>query len=251
MRNMSSSPSQEPAPLTEIPTAACCIECGYALRGLPATRCPECGRVFHPGDPRTMRIGTGIPRRLRKFASLPGRWFHRVVVAAALLSILMSAIPGSRLGFEMLLILVWIGLCIIWAIHVALALGIAFAHKHRLLAEPGAVRKIITPPAILLIVLALVILQLPLKVTFFVSKPALERVAASALSGDASVCRAQWIGLFRFERVEVANGVVHFQWRHFFDREGLAFSQDPLPRRIGDNCYDSFFGDWYAWRWIF
>src|SRR5262249_37012585 len=138
MREMSSSPSREPPVLTEIPTGARCIECGYALRGLPANRCPECGRVFHPGDPRTMRIGTGIPRRLRKFVSLPGRWFHRVVFAAALLSILMSAIPGLWLGLDILLVFLWLGLCIIWAIRVALALGIALSHKHRLLAEPGA-----------------------------------------------------------------------------------------------------------------
>ncbi|MBK8266827.1 MAG: hypothetical protein IPK83_00330 [Planctomycetes bacterium] len=24
----------------------CCMQCGYALRGLPSHRCPECGREF-------------------------------------------------------------------------------------------------------------------------------------------------------------------------------------------------------------
>jgi hypothetical protein len=30
-----------------------CRQCGYALTGLSENRCPECGRAFEPGDPRT------------------------------------------------------------------------------------------------------------------------------------------------------------------------------------------------------
>lgn len=33
---------------------AFCLGCGYRLRALPEHRCPECGRVFDPTDPRTM-----------------------------------------------------------------------------------------------------------------------------------------------------------------------------------------------------
>ena len=39
-----------------------CLGCGYALRGLTETRCPECGRAFDPFDPRTMRV-PGFPKR--------------------------------------------------------------------------------------------------------------------------------------------------------------------------------------------
>ncbi len=30
-----------------------CLRCYYDLRGLPEPRCPECGRLFNPADPRT------------------------------------------------------------------------------------------------------------------------------------------------------------------------------------------------------
>ena len=30
-----------------------CLGCGYCLHGLTEHRCPECGRPFVPGDPRT------------------------------------------------------------------------------------------------------------------------------------------------------------------------------------------------------
>lgn len=41
--------------LVELPDTACCLRCGYALRGLPETRCPECGHPFDPLDPPTFR----------------------------------------------------------------------------------------------------------------------------------------------------------------------------------------------------
>jgi hypothetical protein len=33
-----------------------CLGCGYALRGLSDSRCPECGRTFDPFNSRTMRV---------------------------------------------------------------------------------------------------------------------------------------------------------------------------------------------------
>jgi hypothetical protein len=33
-----------------------CLGCGYALRGLSDSRCPECGRAFDPFDSKTMRV---------------------------------------------------------------------------------------------------------------------------------------------------------------------------------------------------
>jgi hypothetical protein len=41
---------------------ATCLGCGYALRGLSETRCPECGREFDPFDAKTMRV-PGVSRK--------------------------------------------------------------------------------------------------------------------------------------------------------------------------------------------
>jgi len=41
---------------TQIPDNAVCLGCGYMLRGLPNSLCPECGRPFDVAKPSTYRI---------------------------------------------------------------------------------------------------------------------------------------------------------------------------------------------------
>src|SRR4051812_43822981 len=50
-----------------------CLDCGYALRGLPTPRCPECGREFDPLDRATMNIGRELSP-LAKWVLGPIRW---------------------------------------------------------------------------------------------------------------------------------------------------------------------------------
>ncbi len=70
------------------PTAAepsrYCRRCGYELRGLTAPRCPECGRVFDPANPRTYRR-----RPIR-------RWLQRLIRTAVLI-----------LAFFLMLAVIW------------------------------------------------------------------------------------------------------------------------------------------------
>lgn len=58
------------APVTDAartaPEEATCLGCGYALRGLRARACPECGRAFDPADPLSMRTSQRIDRALRR-----------------------------------------------------------------------------------------------------------------------------------------------------------------------------------------
>ena len=49
-----------------IPNGACCLGCGYALRGLPEAVCPECGRAFDPGNSTTFVLERDLRRRRRK-----------------------------------------------------------------------------------------------------------------------------------------------------------------------------------------
>ncbi len=61
-----------------LPAGTCCRACGYPLAGIPEPRCPECGRAFDPGDPRT------FDRSVRA-----RRWRRRRPLAIAALALLL------------------------------------------------------------------------------------------------------------------------------------------------------------------
>lgn len=52
-----------------------CLGCSYCLEGLSECRCPECGRLFEPGDQRTF---TTVPWTKR------AGWLGKALVACAL-----------------------------------------------------------------------------------------------------------------------------------------------------------------------
>lgn len=60
-------------PLTHTPHNAFCLGCGYALRDLPSRTCPECGRAFDPGNPRTMSLGHPL-RPWQRWLLRPTGW---------------------------------------------------------------------------------------------------------------------------------------------------------------------------------
>ncbi len=87
------------------PSKARCLGCGYLLRGLPAPRCPECGRSFDPAIAKTMSLPGGansfLSRPLPDGAGL-------ITAAASTLALCMvgryspAAIVGTLLGITVL-----------------------------------------------------------------------------------------------------------------------------------------------------
>ena len=59
-----------------------CLSCGYQLRGLSQSVCPECGRAFDPSDPKTFESRPPEWRRRRRFR----RAIALVVVVLALVA---------------------------------------------------------------------------------------------------------------------------------------------------------------------
>lgn len=69
------------------PGAIFCRACGYCLFGLPENRCPECGRGFDPGDPKTF---LRRPRRL---------WLRRLLVWGGIPLLLLCLAYGGLMGW--------------------------------------------------------------------------------------------------------------------------------------------------------
>src|SRR5215207_7045524 len=72
-----------------------CLDCGYALHGLPEPRCPECGRAFDPLDPKTMNMGRELSE-LAKWVLGPVRWPVSVMsYAAVAVALWYARLPGG------------------------------------------------------------------------------------------------------------------------------------------------------------
>lgn len=80
-----------------------CRKCDYPLRGLIENRCPECGRPFDPGDPKTMRFGRR-GERVQRWLIKPLGYLTSVLALAATGGVLAltrwPAVPSSMPGFR-------------------------------------------------------------------------------------------------------------------------------------------------------
>jgi hypothetical protein len=79
-----------------LPDHARCAACGYELRGLTQSRCPECGKAFDPSNQDTFRQPGDVPRQVRRLlwrsrAVLrwpPLHWVLLAVIATALVALM-------------------------------------------------------------------------------------------------------------------------------------------------------------------
>lgn len=76
------------SPQLHFATGTYCRQCGFDLRGQPpdAPRCPECGRVFDPADPKTFRN--------RPLHGASWRWMKRRLVAILIVVLLLAGTWG-------------------------------------------------------------------------------------------------------------------------------------------------------------
>jgi hypothetical protein len=236
-------PSTEPIGL--------CLECGYALRGLPMPRCPECGREFDPMDSATMNMGRELSP-LAKWVLGPVHWPINLLTWGALLFTLwMARLPGDQIGTSTsiviltLLALLWLA----WPI-VRIVAARRYGWPHSLLMRGQKLR--IAVGLCLMLGVVAIHFDLPLRAALSISLPAMDRMATRLIESGEPYADDQWVGVYRARRIKMIPGGVRFtcEEQNRAYRSGFTYLPKVDPKRTGwrNKSYRYVGGGWWAWR---
>jgi hypothetical protein len=173
-----------------------CRACRYFLRGVRSRRCPECGRAFDPDDPDTT-----LPVPIAEtWVALAG--FGRTAIRIAGVTAAVG-IASSFTGRDPF----WLALGAFCLLHVLLgALAISILPP-----VPLRARERVMAFMFVAAIVTTVLTQWPLRVSFMLHRPFMERIADRVKAGEA-LEGPQWIGIFRFRRALLhGTGNVGFQ----------------------------------------
>ena len=191
-----------------------CLGCDYSLKGLDAQRCPECGRAFDQSRTDTFNASgrpIGWIRRRILIANPCPAWAVALVILSSQLWTLRSPERAMRATW----VFDWTALCL-------MAVGVRAGQLmlRRLVAEPfgRSVRSLRSrlpswPLYLLLIPVTTYAAssRWPMKLSFHVSREALDQIADRALANPLSVASlaGRPIGPFIIDEVEILKeGVV-------------------------------------------
>jgi hypothetical protein len=227
-----------------------CLHCNYVLRDLPVPRCPECGREFDPGDVRTINLGREITPAARwalgpASAVMSVGMFIMAAVAVWTLRMPVAGEDRSLIDGALLMGLggVWVG----WPIVRQLIAKWAgwnsewFTAGQRSRAWVGGV--------ILLLGVGVAV-RLPRTAAFWISEPAMNRLARQMMAKRGSSPADQWLGLFQAKEIKDVPGGVSFLTTREADgmEAGYVYLPAADPRSAGWASRRYVGGGWWAWH---
>ena len=226
-----------------------CLNCNYVLRDLPLPRCPECGREFDPADVRTINLGREITPTAR-WALGPASvmmsvgmlsvaavavWFARLPVVeqdrSPIDATLLITLGAMWIGWPIVRYLIarWAGWNIAW-----------FTAGQRSRAWVGAI--------LVLIGIALA-LHGPRAAAFWISRPAMDRLAQQMMAIRGSSPADQWLGVMKAQEIKDVPGGISFMTTRDADGEaGFIFLPAADPKSAGWSSRRYVASGWWVWH---
>jgi len=196
-----------------VPAGARCLHCRYALAGVAARRCPECGRAFDPNDASTVHVPGRHNWWQRNAVRPPGPALLSAASASAGALILAYSEPaGSHFLFEIGGVVVGTLVMLIWMVRLGIALVEASLLKcYTTHVRPNWKRWLFVPALILFAVLVSD-LRIIGHLRLLAAQARLEAVARQAINPPAGWTRPTVIAtpLLEVKGPVVRNGVVTF-----------------------------------------
>lgn len=172
---------------TIAPVTSWCLGCDYPLKGLTENRCPECGRVFDPGHPDTMRTAQ-TPGKIARWLMQPPKWpSHSFTCLAALIMVASAAAPEGYFALTLISAYIWIVLLPGWFLRALACAFLRFRSRDKTKRSVGDQMRWLCIPAIFILTIALAVSSIPLTCAFVISRPAMNSLARSVMSNPARV----------------------------------------------------------------
>jgi hypothetical protein len=209
-----------------------CLSCRYALTGIVSNRCPECGRAFDPNDPSTTS-----PRASALTSPSLAQLSQITIVGCGVIAGI--AFVFSATGFNPLIL--W--LCAVPTAPILLLSLVAAALPSLSLSRRLRILGVLFP----ILFVSIVWKQWPLRMTFALHRPAMERLADQVQAGY-SVTMPQQVGMFWLMNVQVMpSGNIGFQLTGGPGGGVFLVRHDPNARLIWNNTNweTNLGGGWY------
>jgi hypothetical protein len=160
-----------------------CLDCDYALHGLPADRCPECGRAFELRDRTTMNMGLPLGR-IGRWMLRPIGWPTYVCALTPTAWVLWQAIDPQLYYMFAQYFLAAVGLLLMKGIHFTWSftkLGVARSLGQPLSIVANDRRRWRRLWRVAAFGLLLVVFKVPMRLGFLISQRALNALAQEVL----------------------------------------------------------------------
>ncbi len=239
----------------DIPNDASCLDCGYALRGLPRTVCPECGRAFVCDDPSTYQLPKQhLSWLTRELARPPSLLTIILLVTIALRDLYLASMPNAEAlegRLDLLRPLILSALFGEYCLRIIAYKDDSIRRlqdraqvRHRRRWRWGAL------PLCIVFICLTVIQHWPMKVRFWMSRSAFEQMQARVEAGETEPEGYVWVGLYKVG-IDYNDGKACFRtkgggWRNtpygFARLASIRPEFSPIEHVIGDWYVISFTG---------
>lgn len=226
-----------------------CPGCGYPLKHLLEPRCPECGLPFDPDSPGSYTRQEN-PAGIEPWTGRPVGWpTHALGFAAFLLTLISFSAPGLYVRLFICAVLLWILVGLVWMVRLILMSRVT--RRDGAVYEPGRIRTgpWLVLPCLAMLCVVLCYADLPFRVAFWISRPAIEQLSRQAASlPPRTALPDRWIGVYPATSIQAIPNGVQFLVRGagFLDKFGIAHSAAGRPSSSDE--YRLFQGShWYIY----
>ena len=227
---------------------------GCIVRRLQASTapCALCGKQW-VRDSNPEHMGTRLTRWLLR----PLGWFtHALTIGTAMISLWAATTHGPDFLFSIILGLLCLVIIVIWLGRALVRFIVAAFFRRGGWAYPGW-RNWLVAPVIALLVTGLMRYDVPMRVAFSLSRPAMTRLVQSTLSlPSVNPPNDVRVGRYRATDIRRVHGGVQFNVANngFMDGEyfGFAYFPGKKPESEGDTrwgtLYSHLSGNWYSFN---